>query len=148
MGQGVWDIAIVGGGIIGLATALHLLERHPALALVVLEKEPAIGQHQTGHNSGVLHSGIYYAPGSLKARLCVAGKASLQRFCDERGIAYELCGKVIVATDQAEVPRLEHLYQRGASAGEWRTSAPVGDRPRGCWREPSSGSTAIGIWSR
>ena len=113
----IWDIAIIGGGIIGLATARELLRRYPALRVAVVEKEAAIGQHQTGHNSGVIHSGIYYAPGSLKARLCVAGKAKLQRFCDERGIPYELCGKVIVATDEEELPRLEQLYQRGLANG-------------------------------
>jgi len=108
-----WDIAIIGGGIIGLASALELLTRRPGLRLVVLEKEQQIAQHQSGHNSGVIHSGIYYNPGSLKARACVAGKSRLIRFCDEHAIPYELCGKVIVATDPEELPRLENLYQRG-----------------------------------
>src|SRR6266571_4901275 len=112
-----YDIAIIGAGIVGLATAMELLTRFPSLRLVVLEKEQAIGQHQTGHNSGVIHSGVYYAPGSLKARACVAGKARLIRFCEEHGIRYELCGKVIVATHEEELPRLEQLYQRGLANG-------------------------------
>lgn len=112
-----WDIAIIGGGIIGLASAMELLTRWPTLKLVVLEKEQQIAQHQSGHNSGVIHSGIYYNPGSLKARACVAGKSRLIRFCDEHSIPYELCGKVIVATHPEELPRLENLYQRGLANG-------------------------------
>lgn len=113
MSEQTWDIAIIGGGIIGLASAMELLQRRPGLRLVVLEKEAEIAQHQSGHNSGVIHSGMYYNPGSLKARACVAGKERLIRFCDEHAIPYELCGKVIVATDAEELPRLENLYQRG-----------------------------------
>jgi L-2-hydroxyglutarate oxidase len=113
----IWDIAIVGGGIIGLATAMELLARHPDLRLTVIEKEQQTGLHQTGHNSGVIHSGIYYTPGSLKARACVAGKARLLQFCDTHAIPYELCGKVIVATQAEELPRLEQLYQRGMANG-------------------------------
>ncbi len=101
------DIAVIGGGIVGLATARALLQRRPGQRLVVLEKERAIGRHQTGHNSGVIHSGIYYAPGSLKARLCVAGAARLYQYCDEKGIPYQKCGKVIIARTAAELPRLE-----------------------------------------
>jgi len=100
-----YDIAIIGAGIVGLATAMEMLTRFPSLRLVVLEKEQAIGQHQTGHNSGVIHSGVYYAPGSLKARACVAGKARLISFCDEHGIRYDLCVKVIVATHEQVRPR-------------------------------------------
>lgn len=111
------DIAIIGGGIVGLAAAMELLTRRPALKLLILEKEGEIAQHQTGHNSGVIHSGIYYAPGSMKATACVAGKARLIRFCDEHGIAYDLCGKVIVATDEEELPRLKSLYERGLKNG-------------------------------
>ncbi len=111
------DIAIIGGGIVGLATAMELLVRQPSLNLVVLEKENRIAQHQTGHNSGVIHSGIYYAPGSLKARTCVAGKERLLRFCDEHDIPYDLCGKVIVATREDELPRLQSLYERGIANG-------------------------------
>ena len=117
MPSGPWDIAIVGGGIVGLASAMELLARYPSLQLVVLEKEHQIAQHQTGHNSGVIHSGIYYAPGSLKAQACVAGKARLLQFCDEHAIPYELCGKVIVATQDEELPRLENLYRRGIANG-------------------------------
>lgn len=117
MSEQRYDIAIIGAGIVGLATALELLARFPSLRLALLEKEQAIGQHQTGHNSGVIHSGVYYAPGSLKARACVAGKARLLSFCDEHGIPYELCGKVIVATHEQELPRLEQLYQRGLANG-------------------------------
>ncbi|MDQ3855003.1 MAG: L-2-hydroxyglutarate oxidase [Chloroflexota bacterium] len=111
------DIAIIGGGIVGLAAAMELLSRRPSLRLLILEKEDGIARHQTGHNSGVIHSGIYYAPGSMKARLCVAGKARLLRFCDEHGIPYDLCGKVIVVTDEEELPRLKNLYRRGQENG-------------------------------
>jgi (S)-2-hydroxyglutarate dehydrogenase len=117
MQQQGYDIAIIGGGIVGLATAMELLDQYPALKLVVLEKEPELAQHQTGHNSNVIHSGIYYAPGSVKANACVAGKARLLRFCDQQGIPYELCGKVIVATHEEELPRLEQLHQRGLANG-------------------------------
>lgn len=114
---GPLDVAIIGAGIVGLATARELLIRRPGLRVAVLEKEPGIGRHQTGHNSGVIHAGVYYAPGSLKARLCVAGKEKLLRFCDEQGIPYNLCGKVIVATEPEELPRLENLYERGVANG-------------------------------
>ncbi len=113
MREPAYDMAIIGAGILGLATAMELLSRFPALRLIVLEKEPAIAQHQTGHNSGVIHSGIYYAPGSLKARLCVTGRAKLLAFCDAHAIPYDLCGKVIVATDAEELPRLDQLAERG-----------------------------------
>ncbi len=113
MAERAYDIAIIGGGIVGLATALELLGRQPDLRLVILEKESAIGRHQTGHNSGVLHSGIYYVPGSLKARLCVEGKAMLLDFCERHNIMYDMVGKVIVATDEEELPRLQNLYERG-----------------------------------
>ena len=112
-----YDMAIIGAGIVGLATAMELLTRFPSLRLVVLEKEQTIGQHQTGHNSGVIHSGVYYASGSLKASACVSGKARLIRFCDEHGIRYEQCGKVIVATHEQELPRLEELHRRGLANG-------------------------------
>jgi L-2-hydroxyglutarate oxidase LhgO len=111
------DIAVVGGGIVGLAAAREILRRRPGARLVVLEKEAEIAQHQSGHNSGVIHSGIYYAPGSLKAKLCVAGAADLMRYCDAKGIPYQLCGKVIVATEEAELPRLRALYERGMANG-------------------------------
>jgi L-2-hydroxyglutarate oxidase LhgO len=109
----LFDIAIIGGGIVGLATAMELGERYPALKLLVLEKEEEIARHQTGHNSGVIHSGIYYRPGSIKAQTCVTGRKALIDFCDREGIAYDLCGKVIVATSEEEIPRLEELHRRG-----------------------------------
>src|SRR5947209_15266121 len=106
-------VAIVGGGIVGLATAWQLTERYPRLRVLVLEKEAAVGEHQTGHNSGVLHSGIYYKPGSLRAVNCRAGKKAMQEFCAAHGIAYEICGKVIVAVNAAELPRLTNILERG-----------------------------------
>jgi L-2-hydroxyglutarate oxidase LhgO len=111
------DIAIVGGGIVGLATAREMLRRRPGARLSVIEKEPSVGEHQTGHNSGVIHSGIYYTPGSLKARLCVAGAQDMMRYCDEKEIHWKRCGKVIVATNDAELPRLQALYERGMENG-------------------------------
>jgi L-2-hydroxyglutarate oxidase LhgO len=112
-----YDVVIVGGGIVGLATAMELLNRFPNYKLAILEKEDHIAMHQSGHNSGVLHSGVYYKPGSLKARLCVRGKAALLRFCDDNGIPYNLCGKVIVALNEDELPRLNDIYQRGLTNG-------------------------------
>jgi (S)-2-hydroxyglutarate dehydrogenase len=112
-----YDIAIVGGGIVGLATARALLEKAPSLKLVLCEKEAELGRHQTGHNSGVIHSGIYYKPGSFKARLCVEGVRLMVDFCETHAIKYDRCGKVVVATSQDEVPRLETLYERGTANG-------------------------------
>ncbi len=112
-----FDIAIVGGGIVGLATAYQLTRGRPEARVVVLEKEPRVADHQTGHNSGVLHSGIYYKPGSLKATNCREGKRAMQDFCDEHEIAYELCGKVIVATNEAERAKLAAIYERGQANG-------------------------------
>jgi len=111
------DIAIVGGGIVGLATGMTLQDRHPELAITILEKEDGVARHQTGHNSGVVHSGIYYRPGSLKAQLCVAGVGMLRAFCEENGVPYDPVGKVIVATRPEELPRLEDLYARGTENG-------------------------------
>ncbi|MBV9507870.1 MAG: L-2-hydroxyglutarate oxidase [Acidobacteriia bacterium] len=108
---------IVGGGIVGLATAYRLRERFPDAALTVLEKEPEVGRHQTGHNSGVLHCGLYYKPGSARARLAVAGIRQMVAFCRENGIAHEICGKLVVAVDDSEVPRLRALQERGAANG-------------------------------
>src|ERR1700752_4216353 len=108
-----FDVTIVGAGIIGLATGMLLAQRFPRTKILVLEKEDHIAQHQTGHNSGVIHSGIYYKPGSLKAELCVAGVTMLHRFCAERGVPFESCGKLIVATSEEELPRLDELYRRG-----------------------------------
>jgi L-2-hydroxyglutarate oxidase len=110
-------VAIIGGGIVGLATGLELISRFPNISLAVIEKEPVVAAHQTGHNSGVIHSGIYYKPGSLKARLCVEGVDALMRFCDRHAIPYEICGKVIVATSEGELPKLEEIYRRGIGNG-------------------------------
>jgi L-2-hydroxyglutarate oxidase len=107
------DVAVVGGGIVGLAVARELMRELPALSLCVLEREPELATHQTGHNSGVVHAGIYYTPGSLKARLCVEGARELYAYCAEREIPYEQCGKVIVATDASELERLDELERRG-----------------------------------
>jgi L-2-hydroxyglutarate oxidase LhgO len=117
MAEQRYDVVVVGGGILGLATAMELLTRHPDLKLAVVEKEPEISAHQTGHNSGVIHSGIYYAPGSLKAKLCVQGVKLLTQFCDQHDIKYELCGKVIVATKESELPGLQKLFERGNANG-------------------------------
>jgi (S)-2-hydroxyglutarate dehydrogenase len=111
------DAVIVGGGIVGLATALQLLARRPGASVVVLEKEPALAAHQTGRNSGVIHSGLYYAPGSLKATTCARGRALLERFCTEHGVPFERCGKVVVATSEPEVARLDELERRGRANG-------------------------------
>jgi (S)-2-hydroxyglutarate dehydrogenase len=107
------DVAIIGGGIVGLATAYRLLQRFPEQRVTVIEKEPHVALHQTGHNSGVLHTGIYYQPGSLRASNCRDGKLAIQDFCDREGIDYQLCGKVIVATKPSELPQLQKIYERG-----------------------------------
>jgi L-2-hydroxyglutarate oxidase len=112
-----FDVAVVGGGIIGLATAHALLNARPTWSVVVLEKERRIAAHQSGRNSGVLHSGIYYRPGSLKARLAVAGRESMVCFCSEHGVPFEICGKVIVAVDEAERARLLELHRRAHANG-------------------------------
>jgi L-2-hydroxyglutarate oxidase len=111
-----FDVVVVGGGIVGLATAKAILEGSP-VSLAVLEAEDRLAAHQTGHNSGVIHSGLYYRPGSLKARNCQSGRRELVRYCKDRGIPFELCGKVVVATDERELPGLELLRQRGEANG-------------------------------
>lgn len=111
------DLAVVGAGILGLAVARESLLRQPGLRVRIFEKEPEIASHQTGHNSGVIHAGVYYAPGSLKARLCVEGSRELYAYCDENGIPYERCGKVVVATSDEELPRLEELRRRATANG-------------------------------
>jgi L-2-hydroxyglutarate oxidase len=111
------DIVIIGGGIVGLATAFDLTQKHPGRTIILLEKEAAVARHQTGHNSGVMHSGIYYKPGSLKAINCRAGKKAMAEFCLREGIAHELCGKVIVATAEEELGRLQALHERGLANG-------------------------------
>jgi L-2-hydroxyglutarate oxidase len=112
-----FDYAIIGGGIVGLSTALHVGRRFPGAKVLVLEKESAPAQHQTGRNSGVIHSGIYYKPGSFKARFAKAGAESMVQFCKEHGLPHEVCGKLIVATKEKELPLLESLYQRGLQNG-------------------------------
>ena len=111
------DIAVIGGGIVGLATTMALTDAHPRARIVVLDKEPRVATHQTGHNSGVIHSGAYYKPGSLKARLCVEGAKLMKQFCDTHDIAWEGCGKLIVATEEAELPRLQSIQDRGTANG-------------------------------
>ena len=112
-----YDVTIIGAGIVGLATALKIAAAHPGARLLVLDKEAQIAQHQTGHNSGVIHSGLYYRPGSVKAATCVAGRKALLEFCDRNGVPYEICGKTVVATSANEVPRLEELHRRGLANG-------------------------------
>ncbi len=111
------DILIVGGGIVGLATARAICRRYPDRHITVLEKEPTLAYHQTGRNSGVLHSGIYYKPNSLKAINCRTGKQMMEEFCDEQGIAHRMVGKVIVATDEKELPAMNNLFERGQANG-------------------------------
>jgi L-2-hydroxyglutarate oxidase len=116
-GQVDWDVVIVGGGIVGAATLYKLQTRHPGLRILLLEKEQALADHQTGHNSGVIHSGIYYKPGSFKAKNCVEGRRELVAFAREHGVAHEVCGKLIVATDAEELPRLKKIYETGQANG-------------------------------
>jgi (S)-2-hydroxyglutarate dehydrogenase len=111
------DVAIIGAGIVGLAVGLELVRQNPGLKIVILEKESEVAAHQTGHNSGVIHSGLYYKPGSLKARLCVEGAAAVLRFCQDQGIPHEICGKVVVATEDREIPMLNELLRRGRANG-------------------------------
>lgn len=112
-----YDIAIVGAGIVGLATGMDLATRRPDLRLIVLEKERTVAAHQTGNNSGVIHAGLYYKPGSLKAQMAVEGARRMVAFCQEHELPYELCGKVVVAISEEELPRLEELYRRGTANG-------------------------------
>lgn len=112
-----YDYVIIGGGIVGLASAYHILKQQPHAKLALLEKESAVAAHQTGHNSGVIHSGIYYKPGSLKAQNCIDGYNMMVDFCAEHGIKFDLCGKLIVAVNDSELPELEKLYNRGHENG-------------------------------
>jgi (S)-2-hydroxyglutarate dehydrogenase len=112
-----YDSIVVGGGIVGLATAFRLLEARPGLRLLLLEKEPKLAAHQTGNNSGVLHSGLYYKPGSEKAKLSVSGLQQIVAFCRAHGVKHEQCGKVVVATSEDELPRLDNLWERGNANG-------------------------------
>ena len=112
----MYDVAIIGGGIVGLATA-HALQAESSASLVIVEAENIVAAHQTGHNSGVIHSGLYYKPGSLKAQNCVTGREEMYRFCQEHGIAHERCGKIVVAIDPSELPALDNLEGRGRANG-------------------------------
>ena len=113
----LFDVAIVGGGIVGLATAWQFQKKYPNRSVVLLEKESEVAFHQTGRNSGVLHSGIYYKPGSQRATNCREGKLAMERFCTEQDVPFDLCGKVIVAVDETEIGRLENIYERGQQNG-------------------------------
>jgi (S)-2-hydroxyglutarate dehydrogenase len=112
-----YDVTVIGGGIIGLSVAMELTQRFPRLRTLILEKEDRVARHQSGHNSGVIHSGVYYKPGSLKARTCVEGAVAMVDFCSRHSIPYKLCGKLIVAASEGERPRLQELFQRGESNG-------------------------------
>lgn len=137
------DVAIIGGGIVGLATAWQIGQWYPHLCVAVLEKEQEVGTHQTGHNSGVLHSGIYYKPGSLRALNCRSGKAAMEAFCKDHGVAYDICGKVIVAVSQDELPRLDTILERGQANG---VRCEMIDRERLCEIEPhTAGIKAIHV---
>ena len=139
----IWDFCVIGGGIVGLATARALLARQPGASLIVLEKEPALGRHQTGHNSGVIHSGIYYQPGSFKAKLCREGAAKTKEFCQHHAIPYDERGKLIVATCEDEVPRLDALFAR---SGENGIKAELVAGPAIAEREPAiAGRKAIWV---
>jgi L-2-hydroxyglutarate oxidase len=122
-------VTVVGGGIVGLASAYKLLKKNPGMRVTVLEKESEVGQHQSGHNSGVLHAGLYYQPGSNKAKLAVAGIREMTRFCEEESIPHEICGKVVVAVTDDEVPRLRNLFERGTANGlrglEWMSGGAL-----------------------
>src|SRR5260370_7372133 len=117
MSENNFDFIVIGGGIVGLATAMAITQRLPRQRLLVLEKEGEVGTHQTGHNSGVIHSGLYYKPGSMKAKTCAEGAAAMVEFCQTNNIPYKRCGKVVVATSEAELQQLEMLYQRGHANG-------------------------------
>ncbi len=125
-----FDVVVIGGGIVGLASSYALLKKRPGTKLVILEKENGVSRHQTGHNSGVIHSGIYYKPGSLKAINCIKGYQMLLEFCDENNIAYDLCGKVIVATEEHELPYLNLLLERGKENGLEGIKMLTGDEIR------------------
>ncbi len=122
-------ICVIGGGLVGLATTLQLQRRRPDAELTLLEKEPEFGRHQSTHNSGVLHAGLYYKPGSVKARMAVQGIQLMTEFCRQHGVAHEICGKLVVAVDEAEVPRLRSLHERGVQNGlsglEWLEGAAI-----------------------
>ena len=142
MSREVHDHVVVGGGIVGLSTALHLLRSRPGADVVVLEKEATVGRHQTGHNSGVIHSGIYYEPGSLKARLCREGARLTQEYAAERDIPVDVRGKLLVATDEREVARMHALHERAEVNG---VDAEVVDAAELRRREPHVAGLAA-VW--
>ena len=139
-----FDVTIVGGGIVGLATALRLQQRRPALTIAILEKEPELATHQTGHNSGVLHAGLYYQPGSLKARLCRDGKTQMEAFAEAHDIPIDHCGKLVVAVDPSELARLDALRDRAVANGV--PGLEVVDRERIRELEPHAAGIR-GLWS-
>lgn len=127
----MYDFAIAGGGIIGMSTAMQLIDLYPDARIVLLEKESGPAHHQTGHNSGVIHAGVYYTPGSLKAKFCLAGNRATKAFCDENGIRYDTCGKMLVATSALEMERMKALWERTAANGlerEWLSAAGLKER--------------------
>ncbi|NIC05320.1 L-2-hydroxyglutarate oxidase [Billgrantia bachuensis] len=127
----MYDFIILGGGILGLSTAMQLIERYPDKKMLLLEKESGPAQHQSGHNSGVIHAGVYYTPGSLKARFCLEGNRATKEFCDRHAIPYEVCGKLLVATNPQEVQRMEALWERTAANGlerEWLSAGELKER--------------------
>ena len=137
------DVVVIGGGVVGLATAWQLSRLQPRLSLTVLEKEQEVAAHQTGHNSGVLHSGIYYKPGSLKAENCRLGKLAMEVFCSEYGIPFDRCGKVIVAVEESEFAGLERIYERGLQNG---VACSIIDKQRLAELEPHArGERAIHV---
>ena len=144
-----FDVLIVGGGIIGLAAAREILSRQPGASLAIVEKEPTLGEHQTGHNSGVIHSGIYYTPGSLKASLCTAGALMMYEYCESHGVQADRCGKLIVATAESELSALDELYRRGTANGvpdlEMVGPAGIRDREPHCTGIRAIWSPATGI---
>lgn len=127
----MWDFIIVGGGILGFSTAMQLQQAYPDKRLLVVEKESGAAQHQTGHNSGVIHAGVYYTPGSLKAKFCLEGNRATREFCDQHDVRYDICGKLLVATNDLEKQRMEALWERTAANGlerEWLEADSLKER--------------------
>ena len=127
----VYDFIIIGGGIVGMSTAMQLAQVYPEAKILLLEKESGLARHQTGHNSGVIHAGVYYTPGSLKARFCLEGNKATKAFCNKHGIPYDECGKLLVATNELEMERMRALWERTAANGikrDWLTAAELRER--------------------